>query len=114
MVDKAIEAVTKKHRIKRLCFLIIGAFIMGYCYNAFILPNHLVYGGLSGLSIVTLSIIFPSSFTNTESYNIRFLSSTNGFNISLAPSVNFLFSKLSPHKEINKRGRFSSLPKIIS
>lgn len=24
---------------------------MGYCYNAFILPNHLVYGGLSGFAI---------------------------------------------------------------
>ena len=51
MVDKAIEAVTKKHRLKRVLFLVIGAFIMGYCYNAFILPNHLVYGGLSGFAI---------------------------------------------------------------
>lgn len=51
MVDKAIEAVTKKHRLKRVLFLLVGAFIMGYCYNAFILPNHLVYGGLSGFSI---------------------------------------------------------------
>lgn len=51
MVDKAIEAVTKKHRLKRVLFMVVGAFIMGYCYNAFILPNHLVYGGLSGFSI---------------------------------------------------------------
>lgn len=76
MVDKAIEAVTKKHRIKRLCFLIIGSFIMGYCYNAFILPNHLVYGGLSGFSIFLEAItgIKATIFLNVGTYALLIFS----------------------------------------
>ena len=70
MVDKAIEAVTKKHRIKRIIFLVIGAAIMGFCYNAFILPNHLVYGGLSGFSIFLEAItgIKATTFLNVGTY----------------------------------------------
>ncbi len=76
MVDNIIDAVTKKNRIKRIVFLVVGALIMGYCYNAFILPNHLVYGGLSGFSIFLEAItgIKATTFLNIGTYALLVVS----------------------------------------
>jgi len=76
MVDNIIATVTKKNRIKRAVFLIIGALIMGYCYNAFILPNHLVYGGLSGFSIFLEAVtgIKATTFLNVGTYALLIIS----------------------------------------
>ena len=47
-----LDQITKKHRIARAIMLIIGAFIFAIFYNAYVAPNHLVYGGVGGLAIV--------------------------------------------------------------
>ena len=47
-----LEQLTKKHRVARMIMLIIGALIFAIFYNAYVAPNHLVYGGVGGLAIV--------------------------------------------------------------
>lgn len=40
-------------KIIRFCIFILGTFIMGVAYNTFLLPNNIVVGGTTGLSIIT-------------------------------------------------------------
>lgn len=49
--DNIIEHVYKNNRILRLIKLVLGSFIVALVYHAFIVPNTLVYGGVSGLAI---------------------------------------------------------------
>ncbi|MDE6142089.1 MAG: YitT family protein, partial [Bacilli bacterium] len=44
--------ITKKNRVNRFIFLVIGAFIVALIYNCFIVPNNLVFGGIGGLAII--------------------------------------------------------------
>ena len=53
-----------KKEIFRLTGLIIGAFILAINYNLFLLPNNLVIGGTSGLSIIFKNVINPTVFIN--------------------------------------------------
>ena len=50
--DNIIEQITKKNRVSRIILLFIGAFIVALIYNAFIVPNSIVYGGVGGIAIV--------------------------------------------------------------
>ena len=43
---------TKIDTIFRGTMLVVGVFLLALCYNTLLLPNHLVVGGMSGLSIV--------------------------------------------------------------
>lgn len=55
MKDKRniIKEIYKKYRIKRYIQLLVGITILGLAFNIFILPNNFVYGGVSGISIIT-------------------------------------------------------------
>lgn len=59
-----LKRVYKKHKLKRYIELIIGVFIISIAFNLFILPNDLVIGGVSGLSIIFNKLFFidPSIF----------------------------------------------------
>lgn len=50
--DNILVHITKKNRINRLIFLVMGAFIVALIYNCFIVPNNLVFGGIGGLAII--------------------------------------------------------------
>lgn len=50
--DNILVHITKKNRINRFIFLVIGAFIVALIYNCFIVPNNLVFGGIGGLAII--------------------------------------------------------------
>ncbi len=50
--DNILEHIRKKNRMMRVIALAIGAFIVAFMYNAFIVPNNLVYGGMGGLAII--------------------------------------------------------------
>lgn len=50
--SKIIDYINNKNIIRRSLVLIIGAFIAAFMYNAFILPNNIVYGGLGGVAIL--------------------------------------------------------------
>mgnify|MGYP001038245619 CR=1 FL=1 len=65
MFKKKITTENKKgyylHVIKRYIFVIIGLFVASCVYNLFLLPNDLVIGGVSGISIVTRELIQPAT-----------------------------------------------------
>lgn len=55
----------KENNIKRYFWFVIGLIILSSSYNLFILSNNLVYGGVSGLAVITKDIIDPSLFILT-------------------------------------------------
>ena len=59
--DKILKIVEKAHLFKRYVFLLIGTFIYALAYNLFFFKNNIVYGGASGISIITQKIIDPSA-----------------------------------------------------
>ena len=62
-----------KKRIYRIIGLIVGAFILAINYNLFLLPNNLVIGGTSGLSIIFKNIIDPTWFINIATILLLFV-----------------------------------------
>ena len=59
--DKILKIVEKAHLFKRYVFLLIGTLIYALAYNLFFFKNNIVYGGASGISIITQKIIDPSA-----------------------------------------------------
>lgn len=51
-MDTILSRVYSKHRLKRYFFLIVGVLICAATYNIFMLPNNIVFGGVSGLGII--------------------------------------------------------------
>lgn len=51
-MDNIIASIYNKNRIKRYFYLFIGVLICACTYNIFILPNNIVFGGVSGISII--------------------------------------------------------------
>lgn len=51
-IRKILSIVNHKNRIPRLCFMILGVFLLALNYNLFFVRNDLVVGGTSGLAIV--------------------------------------------------------------
>lgn len=47
-----ISSIYSKHRIMRFFYLFIGVLICACTYNIFMLPNNIVFGGVSGISIM--------------------------------------------------------------
>lgn len=58
--DKVLKLVEKAHLFKRYIFLLIGVLIYAVSYNLFFFKNNIVYGGASGISIITQKLIDPS------------------------------------------------------
>lgn len=52
-----LKKLNKKDRISRYFFLIIGCFLSAFAFNVFFLPNNIVTGGVSGISIVVKSTL---------------------------------------------------------
>lgn len=52
-IDEIIKRVYSENRIVRYCGLITGCFLMAIGFNLFFLPLNIVYGGASGISIIT-------------------------------------------------------------
>lgn len=53
IIDDIIAKIYSKNRIKRYFTLIIGCLLLAIAFNVFFLPRNIVYGGVSGISIVT-------------------------------------------------------------
>lgn len=58
--EKVLQFVEKSHLLRRYIYLIIGVLIYALAYNVFFFNNNIVYGGVSGISIITKKIIDPS------------------------------------------------------
>lgn len=52
-----IKSIYKSHRIIRISELIFGILIMAIAFNLFISPNQIVFGGVSGLSLIVNKFI---------------------------------------------------------
>lgn len=59
-----LETIEAKYKIRRYFELVIGILLVSLAFNIFLLPNDLVFGGVSGLSIIIKDIIpiNPSQF----------------------------------------------------
>lgn len=55
-----LQLVEKTHLLKRYVLLVIAVVIYAVAYNLFFFKNNIVYGGASGISIITQSLIEPS------------------------------------------------------
>lgn len=55
-----LQLVEKTHLLKRYVLLVIAVGIYAVAYNLFFFKNNIVYGGASGISIITQSLIEPS------------------------------------------------------
>lgn len=62
--ENIVKEIYKKFRIRRYLQLILGLFIISIAFNLFLLPNNIVFGGVSGISIIIKQIfgINPSIF----------------------------------------------------
>ena len=52
-----LEKVEAKDKLKRYFELVIGILLIAVAFNLFLLPNELVFGGVSGLSIIVSKFI---------------------------------------------------------
>lgn len=59
-----LEKVEAKYRLRRYIELVIGILSISIAFNLFLLPNNIVFGGVSGLSIIVKELlpIDPSQF----------------------------------------------------
>ena len=59
-----LEHIESKYKIRRYFELIIGVLLVALSFNIFLLPNNIVFGGVSGLSIIVKEFlpIDPSQF----------------------------------------------------
>lgn len=57
-VDSILKTISKKKLIKRIFILLLSSLTLALTYNLFLLPNNLVAGGASGISII-LNDYFP-------------------------------------------------------
>ncbi len=52
-IDEIVKKIYSRKRITRYCGLLVGCFLMAVGFNLFFLSLNIVYGGVSGISIVT-------------------------------------------------------------
>lgn len=76
---KNIEEIDKKinkFRVKRYINLLLGLILISISFNLFLLPNNIVFGGVSGMSIITRKLfgITPSSFIMISSILLLMIS----------------------------------------
>ncbi|MGN1000477.1 MAG: YitT family protein [Bacilli bacterium] len=62
--SEIITNIYEKYKIKRYVYLFIGLILLSVSFNLFLLPNDIVFGGVSGISIITKKLfgIAPSIF----------------------------------------------------
>lgn len=73
---KITENIYAKDKLKRYIGLLIGLLLIAISFNLFLLPNNIVFGGVSGLSIITKKYfgINPSFFILVMSLLLLILS----------------------------------------
>lgn len=92
--DNIIEQITKRNRISRFIVLLIGAFIAALAYNAFIVPNNIVYGGVGGIAIIVNKLfgINTTLFMDIVTFLLAFISIfIIGFKTTTYTIIGFFF-----------------------
>lgn len=62
--ENIVKEIYKKYRLKRYAELLIGLLLISVAFNLFLLPNNIVFGGVSGISMIVKQIfgLDPSIF----------------------------------------------------
>ncbi len=55
-IDGIIQKIYKKDRFRRYLSLLAGLLLISIAFNLFLLPNNIVFGGVSGISIITKQV----------------------------------------------------------
>ena len=71
-----LTKIEKKYKVRRYIELVIGILLVALAYNIFLLPNNIVFGGVSGLAIIVKKFITlnPSTFIMISSVILLFIS----------------------------------------
>lgn len=71
-----LTKIEKKYKVRRYIELVIGILLVALAYNIFLLPNDIVFGGVSGLAIIVKKFITlnPSTFIMISSVILLFIS----------------------------------------
>ena len=56
-MENILSIVNNKNKVKRFLFVILGVFIAAVSFNLFIYPNDIVFGGLTGVSVIITNFI---------------------------------------------------------
>ena len=56
-MESILNIVNNKNKIKRFLFAVLGVFIAAVSFNLFIFPNDIVFGGLTGVSVIITNFI---------------------------------------------------------
>lgn len=59
--NNILQMVENAHLLRRYIFLIVGVLTYSVTYNLFFFENNIVYGGASGISIITRNLIDPAT-----------------------------------------------------
>ncbi len=54
--ENILKEIYKKFRLRRYVQLLMGLFMIAIAFNLFLLPNNIVFGGVSGISIIIKQI----------------------------------------------------------
>ena len=74
--NNILTKIEKKYKVRRYIELVIGILLVALAYNIFLLPNDIVFGGVSGLAIIVKKFITinPSTFIMISSIILLFIS----------------------------------------
>lgn len=63
-VEQVMDSVEHKNLFQRYCILFLGCTLSAFAFNVFFLPRDIVYGGVSGVSIIVSKLfnLDPSIF----------------------------------------------------
>lgn len=86
-IKKILKIVNHKNRVAKLCFMIVGVFLLALNYNLFFVENELVTGGVSGLAIV---------FNNLWGWNNQLFIYIVSFILLIISFILFGFKKSRP------------------
>ena len=56
-MESVLGIVNSKNKFKRFLFVVLGVFIAAVSFNLFIYPNDIVFGGLTGVSVIITNFI---------------------------------------------------------
>ena len=58
--ENILDEIENKHLVRRYILLIIGVLLYAIGYNAFFVPNNLVFGGSGGIALIIKDYVDPS------------------------------------------------------
>jgi len=86
-IKKILGIINHKNRVAKLCFMIVGVFLLALNYNLFFVKNELVTGGVSGLAII---------FNNLWGWNNQIFIYVVSFILLIISFILFGFKKSRP------------------